>query len=367
MNNKKILIITPRFHTNMYYFVKALENKGYCVKILSVYEGISEYKKSVDVEIIGFSKWFNYLNYILSGFKKIDKLTLFVFRFGFPNIKKIKKVLFSFKPDKVIIKDFKNVIFHSVLSFSNKYSFKVFVMIQTEVNKIKGSRLLFKIYHKYIEKKGVVNYISPLKQTINSFNSCGLYNVYYQPFIYEINDFEKIFFKDGFINILCIGKFVRRKNQLFLLKVLNKLKKFNWKLSLVGEKVDDKYLEEIKDFVKVNNLILRVNFYFNLKYNKMSEVYKNHDVFVLPSYGEPAAYSIVEAMAHKLPVICSKYNGTRCYIEENRNGFVFDGTENDLKNKLLILLTEKNNIVNFSKLSYQLYLKNHNKLFFDLF
>ena len=43
----------------------------------------------------------------------------------------------------------------------------------------------------------------------------------------------------------------------------------------------------------------------------------------LPSSDEPAAVSHLEAMSHSLPVICSDSNGTRCYIRQGENGYVF--------------------------------------------
>ena len=36
--------------------------------------------------------------------------------------------------------------------------------------------------------------------------------------------------------------------------------------------------------------------------------------------------SVLEAMAHSLPVICSDSNGTQCYIRPGENGYVF-GTD----------------------------------------
>ena len=51
----KFLLIAPRFHTNLYYRVIALQNAGHQVKILVLYKGQSEYYENIDIEQIGFS------------------------------------------------------------------------------------------------------------------------------------------------------------------------------------------------------------------------------------------------------------------------------------------------------------------------
>ena len=67
----------------------------------------------------------------------------------------------------------------------------------------------------------------------------------------------------------------------------------------------------------------------------MSREYEKADLFVLPSTLEPASISQLEAMAFSVPVICSDTNGSACYVEEGRNGFLFkDNDRKDLKEKL---------------------------------
>ena len=61
----------------------------------------------------------------------------------------------------------------------------------------------------------------------------------------------------------------------------------------------------------------------------MKEYYRCADLFVLPSTGEPASISQLEAMAYSLPVVCSDKNGTACVVEDGINGYLFK--DNDEK------------------------------------
>ena len=81
---------------------------------------------------------------------------------------------------------------------------------------------------------------------------------------------------------------------------------------------------------------------------------------MLPSYGEPAAYSIVEAMANGLAVICSSQNGTRSYIHDGQNGYVFEAKNlNDLKQKLELLISNREKLVKMQKNALSLAIVEH--------
>ena len=73
----------------------------------------------------------------------------------------------------------------------------------------------------------------------------------------------------------------------------------------------------------------------NVPYEKMGEIYRESDVYVLSSSGEPAAYSILEAMAYSIPAISSSENGTADYTVPGETGDIFrSGDEDDLAVKL---------------------------------
>jgi hypothetical protein len=66
----KVLVIAPRFHTNLYYQVIALQNSGSEVKVAVVYQGKSEYYKNIDIQVIHLSFFSKTVSNILHIFNK---------------------------------------------------------------------------------------------------------------------------------------------------------------------------------------------------------------------------------------------------------------------------------------------------------
>jgi len=65
-------------------------------------------------------------------------------------------------------------------------------------------------------------------------------------------------------------------------------------------------------------------------------------VFLLPSYFEGLPYTILEAMAHGLPVIATNVGAIPEVIEEGINGFLINpGDIDDLTKKIKTLITNK--------------------------
>ena len=96
-------------------------------------------------------------------------------------------------------------------------------------------------------------------------------------------------------------------------------------------------------------------------YKKIRETYKNYDLFILPAYNEPAAYSPVEAMANGLPVICSDQNGTKCYIENGKNSYIFKAkNKDDLKEKIIKCIFETENLQKMKENALLSAKQNHN-------
>jgi glycosyltransferase involved in cell wall biosynthesis len=181
--------------------------------------------------------------------------------------------------------------------------------------------------------------------------------------VIEVEDFEKKYFQNNKINILSIGKYVKRKDHLTLLKAVNKLKdKYDLSVTLLGERVDEAVLKELEDYVADNDLRGIVSIESDLDHKDIVDKYRAHDIFVLPSYDEPAAYSPVEAMAAKLPVICSDTNGTKCYVKKEENGYIFKSRDyKDLAKKLSNLTSSRDRLSKMGENSFRKAQKEHSK------
>jgi glycosyltransferase involved in cell wall biosynthesis len=349
----KFLLIAPRFHTNLYYRIVALQNAGHQVKILVLYKGQSEYYQNIEIEQIGFSLLSKLISKTLRLFKKNHLKTGLELRLEFPN-KELKKHIKDYQPDVILLKAYQNMLAISTLFWAKRFNVKVLMLTQTPFAHIKGSKLLFQFNIWCFKKMGVHAYITPIKINYDKFQKFGIKNVHYLPFVFPVPDNTLENIKNNQneeFKIISVGKFVKRKDQLLLLQAISNLKdKYPIQLTLIGEIADQKYYNEILD--KINELQLQniVEVKTNVSYPDMQKEYTKHHIFILPSYGEPAAYSIVEAMANGLAVICSSQNGTQSYIQEGENGYIFKAKSlADLTQKLELLLLDKKKLFEMQK------------------
>lgn len=119
------------------------------------------------------------------------------------------------------------------------------------------------------------------------------------------------------IKLLFVGRFVRRKGIIELLKSIKKLvieeKIKNFELKMVGE--GDLY-NFAKGFIKENNLEQFIKLTGRIEHEKIAEEYRKADIFVLPSLTEALGNVTQEAIASGLPVITTD-TGAAEFIDGN--------------------------------------------------
>ena len=357
----KFLIIAPRFHTNLYYRAKALQDAGHNVRIITLYRGQSEFYDGLKPMVVKLSKFSNLLLKTVSFFKKGKLKSSFEMRFQTPN-KEFEKIIRVYEPDVILLKAYQNALAIKTLRTAKKYKVKVLMLTQTPFTHIKGSKFLFKLNIKLFKFLKVHAYITPIKSNYIAFKNFGIKNVFYLPFVYP-SAIKKIKKTDDTIKILSVGKFQKRKEQLLLTEIFTKLinEGYNIKLCLIGEVVNTKYIKTLHYFIKKNKLSEKICIETNVPYSQMTGLYKKYDLFVLPAYNEPAAYSPVEALANGLPVICSDQNGTKCYIEEGKNGYIFKAkNEDDLYEKIKLCISDKEKLNKMKENALLSAKENHN-------
>ncbi|MGV7222804.1 MAG: glycosyltransferase family 4 protein [Nitrospinales bacterium] len=67
-----------------------------------------------------------------------------------------------------------------------------------------------------------------------------------------------------------------------------------------------------------------VEFVGFVEYKNLPLLYRDADVFILPSLEDTWGFVVNEAMASGLPVLCSKYAHAREMVNEGENGYIFD-------------------------------------------
>lgn len=147
--------------------------------------------------------------------------------------------------------------------------------------------------------------------------------------------------------IVTVGAIKERKGLLELLNALNKIdNSVRPILNVLGNRNEnDKYLEKVMQFIKVNKLEDFVNFYGITSDSEMIKILDRSKIFVLPSKntskGDFEGFGIVfiEASSRSIPVIGSKDCGNIDAIIENKTGFLIkQGDVLNLRNKILNLL-----------------------------
>lgn len=356
----KFLITAQRFHTNLYYRAKALQDAGHDVKVIVLYKGKSEFYENIDLQQIELSFFSKLLLKIISFFKKNNLKSGFELRIQSPG-KELRKIIKSYNPDVIILKAYQNMLALKTLLIVKKSKVKVLMLTQTPHTHIKGSRYLFKLNIKLFKFLKVFAYITPVKSNYDAFKNFGIENVYYLPFVYPTENINITKDYNLLLKIISAGKYVRRKDQKLLINACKELiKDKKVSIDFYGEIADKQYFEELKSLIKYLNLKADIRLNEYIDYRELQNKYKEYDIFVLPSYSEPAAFSIVEAAANGLPVICSDQNGTKSYIKEGENGYIFEARNlNDLTDKIKLMISDKEKLKEMSKNSLLSAQKNH--------
>ena len=128
----------------------------------------------------------------------------------------------------------------------------------------------------------------------------------------------------GKVRFLFVGQLVARKGLREFLDVIcgnrDELRTMI-QINIVGEGPES---ANLKGLCQRNELDF-VNFIGSVEHDNISLEYYSNDVFFLPTLEDNWSLVIPEAMAHRLPVATTPYNG--CHkelIQHKRNGYVFD-------------------------------------------
>ena len=332
-----IVYIAPMFHTNQVPIVKGWLEHNHNVTFICHYKGKTENHEYCSPHVLGYSKLFTFLEFIHGKLQSKSKRLssypeAFKDRFGFPSAIKLSQILKKSEPDVVILRERS---LYSIISYMvcKTKKIKCILYNQTPLWDHEPPRNDFA--HKIV--KGLT---PPVRMTpvLGQVNVGYLdKNATYIPFVIEprISPRDKTYFNSQKINLLSVGKYEERKNHLMLLNIITRLRpEYPLHLTIVGEassKYHKSYLKKIKDYITEHNLEDAVTLHVNCKPQNMAAFYSNADLFILPSTAEFASVSQLEAMSYSLPVIVSDTNGTSCYIENGKNGYLFkDMDENNL-------------------------------------
>jgi len=151
----------------------------------------------------------------------------------------------------------------------------------------------------------------------------------------EFQYFEHL--KHSNIQIVFIGRLAQPKDPLLLLKSFNSLSselKDKTQISIIGEGPKRKELEK---FIKESKLEGKIRLFGGISREKVFEILKKSDIFVLISNWEGFPYTIIEAMSCGLAIIASEVGGIKEAVD-NCGILVQRGDKEEIKNALEKLL-----------------------------
>ncbi len=147
--------------------------------------------------------------------------------------------------------------------------------------------------------------------------------------------------------LLFVGKLRTYKGLMYLLEAINGL---NVNLDIVGNGEEE---NNIREYIKNNNLNKVVHLYTNVNDEELVNFYKSSDIFVLPSVNEAEAFGVVqlEALSYGLPVINTNLKSGVPFVSLNNiTGLTVDpANKNQLRNAILKLTSDKDLYNEFSK------------------
>lgn len=132
-----------------------------------------------------------------------------------------------------------------------------------------------------------------------------------------------------------IGRIEEGKGQYLLIKALAKLKELDIKIVIVGNSMEDAYLEDLKSKVKTLGFEDKVVFTGFTK--EINEHISLCDVTVLATKKETFGLVVIESMVNRVPVIATNKGGPLEIIENSVDGLLFDRSSEDLAEKIRIL------------------------------
>lgn len=357
-----ILFVQSRYHSNQHPIVKELVERGRNVKYLTRHNEMSETEnyQVLEPEVLGYSS----ISVTLTNlFRTPHFLTKSV---RWPPIYNLYREFDSFQPDIVISRDY-SVYSLLVLLMAKLFNCEFVLYTQIPKYKTDNGKIIPKLNWLYqvIFREPLVRF-TPVKG--NKGTGTTSENIYYIPFVVDpeyIHDSEKkTYFQGNKINIISVGQYsLKRKKHILLLHCINELRDdFDISLTIVGHLEDetDKNYQSILNYIEEKNLESITTLEKNMEYEDLQEEYFNHDLYVLPSEYEPAAVSHLEAMAQGIPVICSDTNGTRWYINEGKNGYIFKtNNKKSLKYNIEKIISDKNKLIEMGAESRRIIKRKH--------
>lgn len=140
---------------------------------------------------------------------------------------------------------------------------------------------------------------------------------------------------DNAFIVSIIGRMQEGKDQHVVIEAISELPDLDIRLFIIGEAMHDEYLHKLQHLCKERHLEEKVIF---TGFTKETDAYMQlSDVTVLATQNETFGLVIIESMANGTPVIATDRGGPLEIIEDGMDGLLYDGSSEDLSEKIRLL------------------------------
>ncbi|HWQ69201.1 MAG TPA: glycosyltransferase [Patescibacteria group bacterium] len=153
--------------------------------------------------------------------------------------------------------------------------------------------------------------------------------------------------KDGPV-LLYVGRLAREKNLELLLRAVHSVTRVvpDITLLVVGEGDEQHSLQQLAAHLGIAD---HVRFVGPVPHQAVGCWYRASDLFVFPSVSETQGLVVLEAMAHRLPVLAVRSVGTSDFIVDGVSGALANDAEDDFIQRLLTLLHDGTSLARYAE------------------
>ncbi len=360
----KVLYMSHRYHTNQNMIMKGWKENGHEICFISQYAGKIEDYTYVKPVILGYGTLFRVLDWIYVNvlFRSRPFAMDMRLKCGWPPVRRAAKVIRDFAPDVAILRE-RSVYTICMTALCRHYHIPT---ILYNLSPVWDTQFKNDLAHRIVRRLTPQYRMTPTDIVGTDYQGKKKdEKSYWAPFLMEpqLSPEERTYFKNGRINVFCIGKYQERKNLWMMVHAIEALSgKYPLHLVIAGElsnRFHQEYYDKITDYVKEKGLSDRVTLYTNLNRTRVMEEYANADLYVIPSTGEPISITVIEGMAFSIPVISGSDNGSASYILEGKTGYVFrDCDQQDLERKMERILQDREALLEMGRAAYEHVKKN---------
>lgn len=231
-----------------------------------------------------------------------------------------------------IYKEYKIPYIVAVRNTDVNVFFKYFVYLRSlGINILENAKKIVFISNSYKEKL-LKQYIPESKRKIIEEKCIVIPNGIDEYFLNEEKEPKE--FNNKELNLVYTGRVDKNKNIITTIKCCNNIlkKKYNVRLTIIG----DITLKKYKNIIKKHKFI---NYVGKKNKEEIVDIYKNMDIFVMPSKHETFGLVYAEAMSQGLPVIYTKNEGFDNFFKEGEVGYsIVYNNYNEMEEKIELIL-----------------------------